>query len=547
MKIKTFKRVAATLTVFACTFVFCSTGASAAEIKDEVAVSSSSQNIKLYTTQNDLPSSYSSKDLGYVTEVKNQVYNDCWGYAGLATYESMLLRNGFQIESMSVDHLNAWATTRSSNKGWIRNYSGEGFADITLGYLTSWQGGVQKSDAGVVDLNTKGDLVATDLAKYGVTAIEFLSCENPDAIKREIMENGGVYSSYASTSSCISKDRTSYYMPSTYSSNSTGHAIEIVGWDDNYSQSKFDGSIGKKPTNSGAWLAKNSWGDTYNSLGGYFWISYEDKYIFSEKYKPSYSIKSVQEIDENVKLVQNEIYGATYEFSYADASEITYLNKFSFTDEYSNLDKVIFETECLNAEYTIYYIPTVNNEPVTDKNKWTELYDGVADYKGYICADIEDFDLPEGAGAIAVTIDTTQLNEGLSSTNAEYVKNSIGVGEWLTNNGKYVFLNESEYGDSYIFYDNTMTDLLDWYETNLNDQLGGTFVIKAVTTKKTKPTMLGDVNLDGKLNITDPTLIQKYCADITDLSATAKANADFNQDGKINVTDATAVQKDLVK
>lgn len=545
MKIKIFKRITAFLTVLICTVGFCSTGVGAAVIEEDV-VASSTQSFELYTSDSTLPSSYSSKDLGYVTEIKSQLHNDCWGYAGLATYESMLLRNGYEIESMSVDHLNAWATTRSDNTGWIRNPSGDGYADITLGYLTSWQGGVSLSDAGTIDLSAdvKGDLVATDLSKYGVTAVEFLGKENPDAIKRQIMENGGVYSSYATVSSCFNKLRTAYYMPESYSGTSTGHAIEIVGWDDNYSASNFTGSVGAKPSSSGAWLAKNSWGN-YNAMGGYFWISYEDKYIFSEKYKPSYAIKSVQEIDENVKLVQNEIFGATYEFGYADGEEITYINKFNFTDEYSNLDKVIFETECLGADYTIHYVPTVNDEPVADKSKWAELYSGVADYEGYICADIDDFDLPEGMGAIAVTIDTSRVNEGLSSGDTGYIENTIGVGEWLVNSsGSYVFINASEYGDSYIYYDNTMTDLLEWYETNLNDDLGGTFVIKAVTTKNN---LLGDVNLDGILNIEDATEIQKYLAERVTLSDLAKTNADFNQDGIINILDATAIQKELVK
>ena len=171
----------------------------------------------------------------------------------------------------------------------------------------------------------------------------------------------------------------------------------------------------------------------------------------------------------------------------------------------------------------------------------------MVDYNGYICADIQDFNLPKSIGAIAVTIDTTQINAGLSSSDANYVNNSIGVGEWLTNDGKYVFLNDTEYGYSYIYYDNTMTELLDWYLSNLNDELGGTFVIKAVTTKETNPTLVGDVNLDGKVSVLDATEIQKYIADLNILSNVQKANADYNQDGKINVLDATEIQREIVK
>ena len=85
-----FKKTIAGFALSCCIFSFCSTGVSAAVIDYNETVSSAP------TTTNDssLPSSYSSKDMGYVTEIKNQLYSDCWAYASLATFESTLLRNG---------------------------------------------------------------------------------------------------------------------------------------------------------------------------------------------------------------------------------------------------------------------------------------------------------------------------------------------------------------------------------------------------------------------------------------------------------------------
>lgn len=535
-----FKKLVSGFAVSCCFFTFCSAGANAAVIDYDQVVSAE----QIVSTASSLPSIYSSKDSGYVTEIKNQLHSDCWAYAGLGAFESKLLRSGFDIESMSVSHLNAWATTRLNNTGWIRNPYSDGYAEIALGYLTSWQGGVEESVAGEItlDSNTNGDSVDTTLAKYGVTEVEYLYKDNPDAIKKAIMENGGVYTSYATTSSCYGSDSTAYFMPSSYTSGYTGHAIEVVGWDDNYSRTNFDGRIGKLPVNNGAWLVKNSWGD-YNSLGGYFWISYEDKYVFSSKYKPSYAIKTVEELDGSSKLIQNEIYGATYEFGYVDREEITYINKFDFDESYNIIDRVMFKTECL-ADYQIHYVPTENNAPTADKSKWTELYSGKADYKGYICADVEDFLIKDNNGSIAITVNTSSVNEGLTSTDSGYVRNTIGVGEWLINSsGNYVFKNDSQYGDSYIYYDNTMSDVLDWYKENNDDEIGGTFVIKAIA----KQNLLGDVNLDGVINIVDATSIQKYLADIEDLNDIQMLNADFNEDGIINITDSTAVQKYLAR
>lgn len=57
--------------------------------------------------------------------------------------------------------------------------------------------------------------------------------------------------------------------------------------------------------------------------------------------------------------------------------------------------------------------------------------------------------------------------------------------------------------------------------------------------------LLGDVNRDGKLNIRDATLIQKYIAKISELDDEQIMLADFNQDGKVNVKDATRIQKKI--
>lgn len=57
--------------------------------------------------------------------------------------------------------------------------------------------------------------------------------------------------------------------------------------------------------------------------------------------------------------------------------------------------------------------------------------------------------------------------------------------------------------------------------------------------------MLGDANMDGKLNIRDATAIQKHIAKVITLDETALKLADFTQDGKLNIKDATNIQKKI--
>ena len=57
---------------------------------------------------------------------------------------------------------------------------------------------------------------------------------------------------------------------------------------------------------------------------------------------------------------------------------------------------------------------------------------------------------------------------------------------------------------------------------------------------------LGDVNMDGKLNIKDATAIQKNTAKMLEFDDIQTLLADFNEDGKVNVKDATQIQKAIV-
>ena len=124
---------------------------------------------------------------------------------------------------------------------------------------------------------------------------------------------------------------------------------------------------------------------------------------------------------------------------------------------------------------------------------------------------------------------------------------SIGVGEWLTAGNDMVFKNKSKHGDSYIMQDGSIQDLMDWYEINNNDTIGGTFTIKAITAQYYPATLIGDANLDGVVNINDVTQIQRHLSEMITLKKTAASNADYNQDGSITIDDCTMIQRFLAE
>lgn len=513
-------------------FTAISMPANAAQMND---YSKKSNKIKLNIcddTENNIPTSYSSVDLNIVNSPNDQKYNDCWVHSSLSVFETKLLKEGFNVTKFSPTHMNIWATKKSNGKGWQRNINSDGYAFTALGYISSWQGGIEETDFDEFIDKYTPDTDLSSLAHYGATAIKYLDDCTQSEIKQEIIDNGSIYAAYSYSSYYETNDRTAYFCPKG-SKKATGHAIAIVGWDDNYSKDNFKPINGVLPENDGAWLVKNSWGN-YNSLNGYFWLSYEDSYLFSSTFKYNYAIESVTEITDEIKLMQNEIYGATYEFNYIEDDCVTYLNLFNFSEGYNKLESVIFESTAKNSDYEIYYVPTKDKIPVTDETKWTLLNGGIVPYSGYINIDTDNFELPVAYGAIAVKI----------SKNEQSNSNTIGVGEWLNKtNGQFAFLNESKRGDSYIYKDSKMTDLLDWYKTERDDNMGGTFVIKALTNKtELSVTMLGDIDLNSQIDILDVTELQIAISSNVKLTAVQKLNADTDANNEIDVNDVTQLQ-----
>ncbi len=115
-----------------------------------------------------------------------------------------------------------------------------------------------------------------------------------DLIKKELYAGHGMGMSYYYDAETLNKETWAQFNASNDRLGVTNHAIQVVGWDDNYSKDNFI----DKPEKDGAWLCKNSWGsetdyDTATNIGknawgikndegkhtGYFWISYCDRSI----------------------------------------------------------------------------------------------------------------------------------------------------------------------------------------------------------------------------------------------------------------------------
>ena len=86
---------------------------------------------------------------------------------------------------------------------------------------------------------------------------------------------------------------------------------------------------------------------------------------------------------------------------------------------------------------------------------------------------------------------------------------------------------------------NAAVDLMEFYKEACDDEIGGTFVIKAVGEDIVS---LSDVDMDGVVSIMDVTDIQRYLAALIDVSDRQLALADTDADGVVSVFDATSIQ-----
>ena len=203
-----------------------------------------------------IPSSYDGRKYGYVTPAKDQIQGgNCWAFSGIATLESCLKKAtgmDYDFSEENVKNLMYEFSLFDSDTG----VSSGGNLYMFIAYLAGWFGPTSDGND-VYDDHSALSVIYDSLVHVQNVYVlpERQTFYDNDNIKLAVLQHGAV---------SIGID-----LPE-----GMGHAVTIVGWDDEFTANDF---LGNKAV--GAWIIKNSWGPNWG-YDGFGYLSYQQPISF---------------------------------------------------------------------------------------------------------------------------------------------------------------------------------------------------------------------------------------------------------------------------
>ncbi len=162
------------------------------------------------------------------------------------------------------------------------------------------------------------------------------------------------------------------------------HAVTLVGWDDNYSRNNFKGGA----PGDGAWLAKNSWGSNWGSMGGYYYISYYDSVIGTGN-----CIFKLKDRERDKSVWYHDPLGMTN--AIGNGTTGWFANVFGPTKENLQIGEVGVFVPTNDVDYEVYVNTNIGgNSGFNDRVKVAQ---GNIKYAGYTTIKFDPQQIPKGA------------------------------------------------------------------------------------------------------------------------------------------------------
>ena len=432
-----------------------------------------------------LPARFDLRTSSRVTAVKNQgSYGTCWAHGTMASIESGLLTSKAEAFDLSEKQL-------ALNHDWDMGYKGftaGGNGDIAASFLTQWKGPILESQDPYPD-NSYYSQWYPDYTNGNVYALNSILPASPNVmpighvqhirwipamstnmtaasikselvpIKLALMEFGALYVDYFHCQyfygdfdgkyQTIQQDGKNYYYGSSwmdtyffdddreiyeYFELGGGHAVTIVGWDDNFSRDNFRYT----PPGDGAFIVKNSWGEDFG-IDGYFYVSYYDRYFAKGELM---SFAGIEAVDNYSAIYQYDPMGYVRPYHpNSNGGETAWgANVFVATNN-APLAAVGFYALSPNTSYQIViYTSCSADDPTSGNQKLKQT--GVTDYAGFVTVPLTDtVALTRGTRfSVVLKLTTPGKNEPLALEGLYYYETrtaSANIGEsFVSEDGK---------------------------------------------------------------------------------------------------------------
>ncbi|MBR6407022.1 MAG: hypothetical protein IKS19_00310 [Clostridia bacterium] len=343
----------------------------------------------------DYPAKYDSREKGLVTSAKRQGNSDsCWAFASSSCMETSVLNqgvacgevdfseahlvyftfNGIDTQTDSPTYGDGAESSNPFNQGgnWLR----------AAAAYSQWIG-PQMEEYSAFDPSDPDSVSLADYTKKESYAHlrNIINIDETDhnAVKQAVIDYGAVSVAYNNDTALYSKGNgPKCYYRGISDGLPANHGVVLIGWDDDFDRSNFNASA--RPSKNGAWLIKNSWGDSWGEEGC-FWISYEE---------PSLKSFYCFEADDISRYDNCYLYdGAGFDMtaSFPDSRSIRMANIFSSNSK-ETLKAVSFYTLQDNLNYRIEIYTGVSGNP--DTGRLSSSGSGSLKKHGYHTIDLAD-------------------------------------------------------------------------------------------------------------------------------------------------------------
>ena len=217
-------------------------------------------------------------------KVRNQMQtNSCWAFAAIGVLESHLaLRDkntssATTVYDFSEKHMNyatakaAFLNNEINPYGYTKEVSDGGNFYLATQYLANGLGAVDESEVPFV--NSEEDIDISEIQNKEVKTTLYDTVEFPSltaaerdqimtSMKEHIVNYGGLQAGLHGATLFTGdsyNNETGAIFCNNVISEPIDHAAVIIGWDDNYSKENFNTE--QQPSENGAWIIKNSWGE----------------------------------------------------------------------------------------------------------------------------------------------------------------------------------------------------------------------------------------------------------------------------------------------